>query len=299
MKQKYILLLTVLLLSVALTGCDDDKVDTKNSVFGKENLTHLNSFDTWLENNFRIAYNTSIIYKFDYMDSDFNYNLTPVKFLNATKFTQIMKYCWHELYDEMGGMDFTRETAPKQVYLIGSTGYDAVTSTEVLATASGGLRVVIYKLNNINEFSYTNIKDYMYRMNHEFSHILDQKKSKEKTFSSISEQDYVGDNWSSTGVWNTVAAANQVGFVTKYAGSEPDEDFAEVFSKYITLSDNDWNSLLSTAGAYGSEKILLKVSFITDYMKENWDIDFVKLREASLRRAQKAVDMEFLSFSEY
>lgn len=315
MKFKYIYSIAILCLAASFVGCGDDDVNLDDSVFTVEQLAAQNEFDIWLENNFRSTYNTRIVYKFDYMDTDFNYNLTPTKFENATRFTQIMKYCWFELYDEVGGMHFTRETAPKQIYLIGSEGIDYATSSKVLATAGGGLRVVLYELNLVTDFSYAKIKDYMHRMHHEYSHLLDQKKNKDRTFGAISEADYVGDNWNTYTIWGAgnsssaaLLAANKRGFVTLYSASEADEDYAEVYSKYLTLTDAEWEKLLTDATVYsngvvtndyGKSTILRKVKMISEYLKESWNVDLDKLRECSLRRALKSEDIEYLPFKEF
>lgn len=315
MKLNYLYIIAICFFTTFLTGCGDDDVNADDSVFKLGQLAAQNEFDIWLENNFRSTYNANVVYKFDYMDTDFNYNLTPAKFWNATQFAQIMKYCWFELYDEVGGMHFTRETAPKQIYLIGSEGIDYATSTKVLATAGGGLRVVIYELNLVTSFTYAKIKDYMHVMHHEYSHLLDQKRNKDRTFGAISEADYVGDNWSTYTIWGSgntasaaLSAANKKGFVSLYAGSEADEDYAEVYSKYITLTETEWENLLNNAtvssngvvtDSYGRDTILKKVKMIAEYLKESWDIDLDKLRECSLRRALKSEDIDYIDFNEF
>lgn len=305
--RKNIIYCFVILFAAFFVSCDNDDVDKSYSVFDNESLPNKNEFDLWLENNFRVPYNIRVEYLFDYMDTDFSYNLTPAKFETSTKFTQIIKYCWFECYDEVAGMHFTRETAPKQIYLIGSEGLDPATNTKVLATAAGGLRVVLYELNLVQDFNYEAIVQYMHRMHHEFSHILDQKREKDLSFGAISEKDYIGDNWPDA--YSKIEQYYKLGFVSDYASSEASEDFAEVYSIYLTTTDEEWENILINAtefdskgkvvSTYGREKIEQKLQKVFEYMEEAWNIDFRKLKESAQRRAVKAEDIEYISFKEF
>lgn len=305
--KKYIIYCFATLLAAFFVSCDNDDVDNKNSVFDIENLPPKNEFDNWLEDNFRVPYNIQIVYQFDYMDTDFSYNLTPAKFDISTQFTQIIKYCWFECYDEVAGMHFTRETAPKQIYLIGSEGLDPATNSKVLATAAGGLRVVVYELNLVKTINYESVIGYMHLMHHEFSHILDQKKEKDLSFGAISEKNYIGDNW--TEADKVLGNIHRLGFVSEYATSEPDEDFAEVYSIYLTTTDEGWEEILKNAteyddngkvvDSYGRETIEKKLKMVSDYMKEAWNIDFKKLKESAQRRSKKAEGLDFITFKEF
>lgn len=306
-KNRYFI---IVLLSVLLfTGCYDDNVDRENSIFDVETLSPKNEFDEWLYDNLTVPYNIEFAYKFDYMDSDFNYDLTPARFDIATQFTQIIKYCWFECYDEVAGMDFTRETCPKQIYLIGSSGIDMVAGTELLGTASGGLRVVLYKLNEISDFKYESTISYMHIMHHEFSHILDQKKMLDPAFGEISAKYYLGDMWVNHEEVLEGGDFYKVGFVSNYSLDSPEEDYAEVYSRYLTSTDAVWNKILNDAtvfddtgkptDTYGRDTILKKLQFIREYLAEEWEIDIDELRESVQRRSKKAESLELLTFSEF
>lgn len=306
--KKNIIYLIAILLMTSFISCDNDDVDKNNSVFDEDILPAKNEFDNWLENNFRVPYNTQVVYQFDFMDTDFSYNLTPPKFDIATQFSQIVKYCWYECYDEVAGMHFTRKTIPKQIYLIGSQGLDPQTNSETLATAAGGLRVVIYRLNLVKSFDNATITKYMHIMNHEFSHILDQQIKIDPEFGAISEKNYIGDYW--TEAKTILGNWYQAGFVSDYASSEPDEDFAEVYSLYISKSPAEWEQLLKEATKFnsvtgevidrsGRDAIEKKLAMIKDYLMEEWNIDMEVLRESAQRRARKAEDLEYISFNEF
>lgn len=306
--KKNIIYLIIALFVTSFISCDNDDVNKNESVFDDKNLPQMNEFDHWLEANFRVPYNTEVVYQFDFMDTDFSYNLTPAKFDIATKFSQIIKYCWFECYDEVAGMNFTRKTVPKQIYLIGSQGLDPQTNSETLATAAGGLRVVIYKLNDLTTINSASITKYMHIMHHEFSHILDQQKKINPEFGAISEKNYLGDYW--TDIEDIYGKNFEVyGFVSDYAASEADEDYAEVYSLYITQTDAEWQELLNRAIKYGDDggveddsgKIAIeqKLRMIREYLRDEWNIDLEELRENSQNRAKKAATIKYRQFNEF
>ena len=111
---------------------------------------------------------------------------------------QIIKYVWLEAYDEIAGINFMRTYVPKQILFVGSAAYDADTQTSTLGTAEGGLKVILYNINTIEN----NIDDpevlnayYFHTMHHEFSHILHQTKPYSTDFEKITPSEYVGAQW--------------------------------------------------------------------------------------------------------
>ena len=77
---------------------------------------------------------------------------------------------------------------------------------------------------------------YFHTLHHEFTHILNQKIPYDRSYDLITESGYVSGNW----YMNSDKAAHQAGFVTPYAMAEPVEDFAEMLSKYVTVSESEW-----------------------------------------------------------
>ena len=55
---------------------------------------------------------------------------------------------------------------------------------------------------------------------------------------------YTGDNWRQLGDWQVL----KDGYVSAYGSQNPAEDFAEMVSTYLTLSDKDFNAIYITHG---------------------------------------------------
>lgn len=305
--KKKIIYISAILLAIFFTSCENDDVDTKNSVFDIEDLEPMNEFDIWLEKNIRANYNTRIKYKFDFVNSDFGFNLTPPTFKISSQFCQFLKFTMFECYDEAGGIKFTREAMPKEFYLVGSDGLDPATGSRTLASAAAGMAIAVYSLNENPVLTKEVIKQYVHRIHHEFAHILDQKKALTLSFGAISEEYYLGDNW--TELDKIYPNYHQLGFVSDYAVASRAEDYSEVYSLYITSTDEEWEAILKAATVYndkgavvdskGRDIIEQKRGIIKSYLKEDWDIDLEKIRESLLRRAIKAETLEIIEFNEF
>ena len=78
--------------------------------------------------------------------------------------------------------------------------------------------------------------------------------------------------------------------------SEPAEDYAELYSQYLTNNDALWNSKMVKAGEEGQAIIEQKLAHIRTYMRQNWNIDLEELRAVVQRRAveYKKLDFEHL-----
>lgn len=272
-----------------LSSCTkDDDVDENNSIFVPTNPATITTFDKWLEKNITYPYNINVLYKYDDINTDYTYYLVPADLEKAQVMIQIVKYSWLEAYDETVGLDFTRKYAPKQITFIGSSAYN-IDGTEVIATAEGGLKVTMYRINSmVLTREYMN-KYYFHTMHHEFCHILNQTKSYSTDFQRITENAYVAGDWYQV----DAADAAKAGFVSPYAMYEPVEDFAEVYSRYLTSTDKEWQALLSMAGTAGSKIINAKLDMVRNYTESVWNFELDALRSNVQRRTDKAMLMEF------
>ena len=298
--KKYIF--NLLMLTLLLGACSDD-VNTSRSIFDDDDIEVKNEFDIWLYDNYIIPYNIELQYKFHFMETEFEFELTPVKFAKGCDFAQIIKYCWLEAYDEVAGSQFTRETSPKQITLIGgqATSSSATTSTSTLGAAEGGTSVVLYKINGLSDYSFASIIGYMHVMHHEFSHILAQKKPMDTALKQISEEWYMGDEWSNFEEVHGKDSYYTKGFLTPYSSRNEDEDYAEVYSQYLIMTDKQWADAIAAGnenGANGGMLITKKLNIVKDYIRENWGFELDNLRDIVRRRAEKAQTISYLTFSE-
>lgn len=276
---KYIKYLSVLLAAVLLVSCGEEKLDPNSQVL--DSNVEQNEFDEWLYDNYVLPYNIEFLYRMVYKESDMNYYLVPAEYDKSVQIAKLMIHLCLEAYDEVtGSKDFIRTYFPKMIHIIGSAAYRN-NGTMVLGTAEGGLKITLYMINNLQlDPDYLN-EYYFHTMHHEFAHILHQTKPYSSDFDMISGSEYVNDSWNST---FSDEEALQNGFITPYASSEPNEDFVELLSTYITNTPKFWSDMLKTAGEDGGAIIKQKFDIVYNYMKNTWGIDLDELRDIILQR---------------
>ena len=284
MKKIYLLVLAAIL-SLSFASCSEDN-PSEDSIFQNKAVKRDN-FDKWLLDNYTYPYNIDFKYKMEDIYSDMKYHLVPADSAKSAKLAIIAKYLWFDAYAESVGSDFVKENVPRVIHLIGSAAYNSGDGTMVLGTAEGGLVITLYMVNRLTDATlrdYATLNEYYFHtMHHEFTHILNQKIPYDENFQHISEGNYVSGDWYQI----QQGEANQRGFVTPYAMSEPIEDFAEMLSVYVTTSPSDWQALMRRAGSKGAPYIQAKLDIIRSYMKDSWNLDIDKLRSIVLRRASE------------
>lgn len=284
MKKIYLLVLAAIL-SLSFASCSEDN-PSGDSIFQNKAVKRDN-FDKWLLDNYTYPYNIDFKYKMEDIYSDMKYHLVPADSAKSAKLAIIAKYLWFDAYAESVGSDFVKENVPRVIHLIGSAAYNSGDGTMVLGTAEGGLVITLYMVNRLTDATlrdYATLNEYYFHtMHHEFTHILNQKIPYDENFQHISEGNYVSGDWYQI----QQGEANQRGFVTPYAMSEPIEDFAEMLSVYVTTSPSDWQALMRRAGSKGAPYIQAKLDIIRSYMKDSWNLDIDKLRSIVLRRASE------------
>ena len=294
MKKNIYAILLAFVASFALMSCSDDDPSSE-SIFPTTSPKR-DAFDKWLLENYTFPYNVEMKYKMEDIESDMKYHLVPADSAKTAKLSIIMKYLWFDAYNEVIGPDFIKENMPRTIHFIGSPAYNSE-GTMVLGTAEGGLKITLYMVNSLDDKTLkdydTMNKYYFHTLHHEFTHILNQKIPYDQSFKLITESGYV------SGDWYTIAdkTAHQAGFVTSYAMVEPLEDFAEMLSSYVTMSQSEWNAILADAGTTGATYISAKLDIVRNYMQESWNVDIDELRAAVLRRANtlNAVDLKHLN----
>ena len=229
---------------LSFSACSEDDLSSE-SIFSTTAQAPQNEFDAWLQKNYVEPYNIEFKYRFEYNESDTKYNLAPADYNKSIALAKLTKYLWIESYEELMGRDFIRIYAPKILNLIGSVAYDSGGGV-VLGTAEGGMKIVLYNVNNLNyekiDMAFLN-EWYFVTMHHEFAHILHQTKNYPTSFNEISKSDYQSSSW----VNLEDQEALEMGFVNNYASSEAREDFVQTIAFYITYTDEMWEKLLEKA----------------------------------------------------
>ncbi|MBQ8968291.1 MAG: hypothetical protein IJ064_00955 [Bacteroidaceae bacterium] len=259
--KKIIFLLSMAVLVTSVTSCRNED-DLTASIFDTtvpavDSTSATYKFDQWLYDNFVVPYNVDVKYRFDMSASDLNFQLTPADYNRSQLLAHFIRYLFYDVYTKYAGDDFMKLYGPRIFHFIGSSGFSPTTGTEVLGTASGGVKITLYKINEMKPYSPTvNYTDedvivlnenYFHTMHHEFSHILHQTKSYPVTFGQVTSGTYDPINWQDRdSVWT-----HQNGYVTHYASSATYEDFVETLSCIITDTDYRWMNRLINACSMG------------------------------------------------
>ena len=178
-----------------------------------------------------------------------------------------------------------------------------------MGTAEKGLKIMLYGVNNLdidnprinvdNPYEEKEAKPidlnywFFHTMHHEFCHILTQTKNYSPDFQTISSGRYHSTDW--INVKDPDAAKE--GFVTGYASGEYNEDFAEVYANYVTLSPAGWQKIITQAGPEGAAIINEKLAMVKEYFQNSWGVNLDDLRAIILRRSAEAPSLELRNFN--
>lgn len=258
MKTKYILsAFAAGILSLGMMSCDDDDLSS-TSVFPDVDDTldpdsYTYKFDKWLDIEYGEKYNCEFRYQMQHISTDMDYNLVPATYQNAVDMALLVKYLWYDVYAEVTGDPlFLKQYGPKILHLIGSPAFNPANHTEILGLAEGGLKVSLFKVNEMNVDNPELLNEHYFKtMHHEFSHILHQTKTYPVEFSQLNAGAYEPGSWQD----RNGAMVNSIGFVTTYASSQAREDFAEICANFITRTYDQWELLLWLAER-GWDKVL-------------------------------------------
>jgi substrate import-associated zinc metallohydrolase lipoprotein len=260
-------------LMACFAACSDDD-DFQESILDTtpEPRTPL---DDWIWDNFTNDYNIRVIYKWKTFEISPELLLVPVEESKVIPFLEVIQTVWMQPYIQLGGEVFFKETAPKQIALVGSVGF-MDDGLYLLGEAERGRRITILGLNT-RAIDSARVEQYAHDFHHEYTHILNQLKSYPPAFETISGGDY-------TTAWAQVSLANVLGqgFISNYAMSDATEDFAEMVSWFVIYDAYRWEQRLLAAGGPGTEgynKLKEKETMMLQYMKNMYSIDLYALRD--------------------
>lgn len=326
--MKYFKILMLFVCSLAFVACDDDK-PSGESIFDT-NPRERNEFDTWLKKYYTDPYNISFAYRYQDSEANQTYNVAPPSIDKAKAMAILLRHIWIEAYVELmdGDPTFIKTYAPRLFVLSGTRQYKS-DGSEVLGTAEGGLKITMFGVNFLDiDNPYVDCTSpfanraqrpmdlnyyFFHTLHHEFCHILNQKRNYPEEFQVVSIGNFRSGDW--INVVDNIAPA--YGFITGYATSEHREDFAEIYSTYITHTQEAWDQiverskdLVNSPDKYEAEKwwegrsvnapaeIEQKLTIVKDYFKDVWNIDMDKLREIVLRRSAEVQNLDLRNLPE-
>ena len=259
-----------------LTSCSEDSL-SDTSIFDTESPER-NELDNWLLTEYVNPYNIDFKYRFEDKESDHQYNLLPADYDKSIALAKLVKFLWLESYEELmndEGM-FIKTYCPKIITLIGSKAYNPDSHSVVLGTAEGGLKVVLY---NVNELDTDNpdvevLNEWYFKtMHHEFAHILHQTKDYPVEYNEITMGKYTGPSW------------------INLSEKEAQEDFVEIIANYVTHDAQWWKERMDMAGE-GKEALQQKLEIVKEYLITSWDISLDELRTTVQRRSAEVSSLD-------
>jgi len=316
----YIVALLGLALSIQCTE-KENSLEFKNIFETEKEST--SELDKFLKEEFRDPYGSVIRYKFndDFLRPD--QTATPARLDVVKPIAELILSTLIEPYNKAAENKeaFLKRNFPAEIVLIGSPIFDG-DGTRLLGVADSGVRITITECNLFDPSPDANNSEWIDRtfrtLHHEFAHIIDQNFNFEfEEYIKISGNDYTspggwvglienGNEFSEATLNNAVSR----GMVSAYGTSSAEEDFAEMVSFLITMSENDFfNSYLipeecsfsffeediisCTQRNTGRERIRQKVEIITNYLKDDVGIDIAILREEFLKQTGHETDFDF------
>ena len=302
MKFKNISILLLMAGLFGFSGCDNEELDSK-SVFDDIVIPEKNEFDNWLETNYRKAYNIDFKYRFSDKESDRAYNVIPANYEQSVALAILIKHVWLDAYSEAVSQEFMKTYVPRIIQLTGSYKWND-NGSQVLGTAEGGLKIMLYgvneldidnpRINTTNPYESHEVKPidmnywFFHTMHHEFCHILTQKKEYDTSFRAISAATYHATDWINL---EDKKVAKE-GFVSSYAASEYNEDFAEIYATYVTNTPEGWQKIIDAAGTEGAAIINQKLDLMKTYFQTSWNLDLDELRDILIRRSAESTTLD-------
>lgn len=190
----------------------------------KEQPYSTDPIDIFIQSNFIDNYGVAVRYKFidRYLAPD--KRVAPVKRELVEPMLNFLTSFWIEPYINVpNGRRFFEKHVPAEVIFIGSPIFND-DGTQILGLADAGARITLTEVNNLDPDNQEWVFRQLGTIYHEFAHIVHQRYNLPPNWQQISPQGYT-----SPGSWYNISEdeALQRGFVSPYASSSYNEDFAE------------------------------------------------------------------------
>jgi substrate import-associated zinc metallohydrolase lipoprotein len=289
-KNKTQKLLLISLLAF-LSSCTGESPLTQSQL--NTTAAALNVEDVWINNNYTDPYNIRVYYQWDQKLVDYNRFLFPPMQSKVLSVLEIVKKIWIDSYTTVGGEDFIKKIAPREIVLVGGVNRNS-NGTITLGEAAGGKRITLFNTDLVEKTDRFNVTQFVHTIQHEYIHILNQQfPFDEKAYANITPTGYTS-SWSDY----STADARKIGFITAYSRSNITEDFAEVAATMLTSTKIEYDKILfdvlnvpiktptptgpKTEVTLDSQKsydnLKAKEALIVAYFKNSFKMDFYKLR---------------------
>ncbi len=244
------------------------------------------ALDNWIDTNYLLPYNINVQYKWNPNAVDNNRFLYPPIQAKVQPVLEIVQKIWLESYKAVAGPNFVKNIAPREFVLVGGVNLNT-TGTITLGLAEGGKRITFFETDNVDKKNRANIKRFLRTIQHEYIHILNQTKPfDEKSMATITPTGY------SSAWYNTSdAVALEEGFLTAYAKSNINEDFAETAATILVSSKAEYAAILAAiVSPVARASIKSKEAIVVKYYKDAFNIDLYKLRDEAEKNTNDVIN---------
>lgn len=271
LKQYRTLLFVAGILTFAACANDDQLGESQLDYTQPEKT----ALDNWIATNYLNPYNINAQYRWNQNTVDNSRFLFPPMVESVQPALEVVKQIWLDSYTTVGGYDFVKKIAPREIVLVGGVNSNS-NGTRTLGIADSGQRITLFEVDYLDTSNRANVTEFIHTIQHEYVHILNQNKPfDEQAWQKISPGDY-------TGTWHLEVLQNSrnLGFVTNYARNNIIEDFAETASTILTSSKAEYAAILnSITNPIGKAKLQQKEAMVVQYYKDAFNIDFYALRD--------------------
>ena len=281
---KYNKIAVLAIVSIALISCaGDDQPGPSQLDYTQPIKT---SLDNWITTTYLNPYNINVQYKWNQNTVDNSRYLFPPTIDKVQPALEIVQTIWLKSYATIGGPDFVKKIAPREIVLVGGVNLNSV-GTRTLGLAEGGQRVTLFETDYIDRSNRANVSEFIHTIQHEYIHILNQNKPfDEKAWKALTPGGYTADWYN-----YDIPESNELGFITSYARSNINEDFAETASMILIYSKAEYAAFLDgieSPTAYAALKA--KEAIVVKYFKEAFNMDFYALRDEAEKNTTAVIN---------
>ncbi len=282
-------ILTFFVFLIAFSGCYEEEI---LNVPVKEAPTPNEDLDVFIEENFTKEFNMAIRYRFVDRYVAPQQRVVPPRLEVVRPMLDFIQDFWIDPYLEVeNGEEFFRDNVPPEIVLLGGLIYN-FDGTVTLGTADAGAQITFTNVNAIDITDPDWVQLQLQTVYHEFAHTVHQRFKLPNAFETIASTGYT-----SAGSWFTLTDTDALerGFVSPYATSSPNEDFAETvafylfnqdFEEAILANEPDCQTPACVARNDGRELIREKVASISEHYQKVTGIKLEDLRAVIQNKLQ-------------
>lgn len=184
-------------------------------------------------------YNTRIEYLYvkKYLPDDW-YRITPVQENLVIPMANFLKDYWVNPLEIGSSKDFVSTNFPKKIVFVGSPARKQ-DGTRVLGQAEGGTLIRFTEVNDFDLKKGAWVRQQLHTAFHEYAHVMHQTFKMPNDYRMVTPDNYTKQGWRAV----QLSEAIERGMVTPYGTGAVQEDFAELFSGYITYTNNQLDYL--------------------------------------------------------